>query len=115
MTTPGYDPGYPGAPQGQFHTDPRYPVNFQVDYPEQLSRGLIFIKWLLAIPHFIILYALEIATLVVTFIAWFVILFTGRYPRAMFDFNVGVQRWQNRVWAYVYLMTDQYPPFRFEE
>jgi hypothetical protein len=114
MTSPGYGPGYQDAPSAATYPADQYPVTFNVDYPQQLSRGLIFIKWLLAIPHYIILYVLEIASWVVTVIAWFAILFTGRYPLGMFNFNVGVQRWQNRVWAYVYLMTDKYPPFRFE-
>ena len=121
MTTPGYgpgsDPGY-GQTPGSAHpyaTAAGYPVKFGVQYPEKLSRGLIFIKWLLLIPHFIILYVLEIVAFVVTFIAWFAILFTGKYPRGMFDFNVGVLRWYNRVQAYFLLMTDEYPPFTLDD
>ena len=91
-----------------------YPVEFNVEYPEKLSRLLIFVKWLLAIPHFIVLYALAIAVEVVTVIAWFAILFTGRYPRGMFDFVVGVYRWQYNVTAYASLLRDDYPPFSFE-
>jgi hypothetical protein len=89
-----------------------YPLVFQVDYDENLSRWMIFVKWLLAIPHVIILWFLEIALIVVVIIAWFAILFTGRYPRGMFDFVNGVIRWWIRVQAYAFwLMTDRYPPF----
>jgi hypothetical protein len=73
---------------------------------------MIFVKWLLAIPHYIVLVFLAIAAYVVVIIAFFAILFTGRYPRGMFEFNVGVFRWYQRVYAYSYLlMTDRYPPF----
>jgi hypothetical protein len=91
-----------------------YPVRFDVEYPERLNRWLIFIKWLLALPHLIILYFLAAAMGVVTFIAWFAILFTKRYPESLFKFAVGVQRWQNNVIAYVYLLRDEYPPFSFD-
>lgn len=86
-------------------------LEFDVVYPEQLSRLLIFVKWLLVIPHLVILYFLGIAVAVVTFIAWFAILFTGSYPRGMWDFTLMVQRWQMRVSIYTYLMRDEYPPF----
>ena len=69
-------------------------------------------KWFLAIPHYIVLFFLWIAAIVVVIIAWFAILFTGRYPRGMFDFVQGVARWGNRVTAYAFvLVTDKYPPF----
>jgi hypothetical protein len=71
------------------------------------------VKWFLAIPHYIALFFLGIAALVAVVIAWFAILFTGRYPRGLFGFVEGVLRWQNRVVAYaVTLVTDEYPPFR---
>jgi hypothetical protein len=71
------------------------------------------VKWLLAIPHYIVLFFLFIAAIVVVVIAWFVILITGRYPRSLFDFVEGVLRWSNRVIGYAFaLVTDQYPPFR---
>jgi hypothetical protein len=89
----------------------QYPVTYEVDYPEELSRWLIFVKWLLAIPHFIVLLLLGVAALVAWIIAWFAILFTKRFPRGLFDFIVGVTRWQLRVNAYVYLLRDDYPPF----
>jgi hypothetical protein len=90
---------------------PEYPVRFDVEYPEKLSRLLIFVKWLLAIPHFVILALLSVVGLVVYVIAWFAILFTGRVPRSLFDFLVGIGRWSARVNIYVYLMRDEYPPF----
>ena len=90
-----------------------YPADLHVEYPEQLSRGLIFVKWLLAIPHYVVLLAPTVASTVAVILAWFAILFTGRYPRGLFDFVVGVLRWGNRVWAYAILLsTDRYPPFR---
>jgi Domain of unknown function (DUF4389) len=89
-----------------------YPVTLEVEYREDLSRWMIFVKWLLVIPHLIVLLFLIIAAYVVTFIAFFAILFTGRYPRGMFDFVVGTSRWFIRVSAYAtWLMTDRYPPF----
>jgi hypothetical protein len=93
---------------------PGYPVRYDVQYPEELSRWLIFVKWLLAIPHLIILYALGIASNVIWVIAFFAILFTKRYPRGLFDFVVNVNRWSTNVDAYVGLFRDEYPPFSFE-
>lgn len=89
-------------------------IHLEVDYPEaeQLNRWLPLVKWLLAIPHYIVLAVLGLIVLLVTIVAWFAILFTGNYPRGMFDFVVGVGRWATRVWAYAFLLvTDVYPPF----
>jgi hypothetical protein len=91
-----------------------YPVTFDVEYPGELSRWLIFVKWLLAIPHYIILYFLQIAQFVVLFIAFFAILFTKKYPRGMFDFFVGVNRWNANYTAYILLLRDEYPPFSMD-
>jgi hypothetical protein len=88
-----------------------YPLVFDVEYPEKLSRWLIFVKWLLAVPHWIIVSALANVAQVITVIAWFAILFTGRYPKGMFDFVVGIYRWQYNMYAYVLLLRDEYPPF----
>jgi len=88
-----------------------YPVHLDIEYPERLSRLLIFVKWLLAIPHMIILALLGFVAFFVYVIGWFAILFTGRLPRGLFDFLVGFGRWYMRVQAYVYLMRDEYPPF----
>jgi len=91
-----------------------HPLRFDVEYPGELSRWLIFVKWLLAIPHFIILYLLSIATGVVTFIAFFAILFTKQYPRSLFDFVVNANRWSANVTAYIFLLRDEYPPFSWD-
>ncbi len=94
--------------------DATYPVRLNLDYPQSLSRWLIFVKWLLIIPHWVILGILGIAMLCCVAIAFFAILITGRYPRSLFDFVVGVSRWGNRVSAYTYFMTDRYPPFSLD-
>lgn len=96
------------------------PVKFSVDYPEKLSRGLLLLKtffgWLyVLIPHGFVLFFYAIAAFFVTFIAWWAILLTGKYPKGMFDFVVGYQRWSNRVNAYMLLLTDAYPPFSGKE
>jgi hypothetical protein len=95
-------------------TDEEQAVHLDFPYPDalRLNRWLPLIKWLLAIPHYVFLFFLGIAAVVVVIIAWFAILFTGRYPRSLFDFVVGVLRWSNRVTGYaIVLVTDQYPPF----
>jgi hypothetical protein len=90
-------------------------VHLDIDYPEvgkDLNRWMPLVKWLLAIPHYVVLIVLWLAALVAIVAAWFVILLTGRYPRSLFDFVVGVARWSLRVGAYAFLLvTDQYPPF----
>jgi hypothetical protein len=106
------DDRYPATDQHQsVHLDYPYP-----DAQRDLDRWLPLVKWLLAIPHYIVLFFLWIAALVVVIVAWFAILFTGRYPRGMFDFVEGVIRWHNRVIAYaLVLVTDRYPPFRLTQ
>ena len=90
-------------------------VHLDLDYPDvgqDLNRWLPLVKWFLAIPHYIVLMLLFLVAIVVAVIAWFAILFTGRYPRGLFDYMVGVGRWGLRVQAYAFfLVTDQYPPF----
>ena len=96
-------------------TDDEQSVHLELDYPNvptELNRWLPLVKWLLAIPHVIVLFVLSLAAIVVAIVAWFAILFTGRYPRWAFDFVAGVMRWNNRVLGYaVLLVTDRYPPF----
>jgi hypothetical protein len=91
-----------------------YPVRLDVPYPESLSRWLIFVKWLLAIPHLVIIYFLALAVAVTTFIAFFAILFTKKYPEGLFNFAVGVQRWTQNTIAYVWLLRDEYPAFSMD-
>ena len=96
-------------------TDEEQSVHLDFAYPDarQLSRWLPLVKWFLAIPHYVVLLFLWIGALVAVIIAWFAILFTGRYPQNLFRFVVGVLRWSNRVTGYAFLLvTDQYPPFR---
>jgi Domain of unknown function (DUF4389) len=97
-------------------TDEEQAVHLDFPYPDaetQLSRGLPLVKWLLAIPHYIVLFFLYIGVFFGVIFAWFAILFTGRYPRGLFDFVEGVVRWHNRVVGYaLVLVTDEYPPFR---
>jgi Domain of unknown function (DUF4389) len=97
-------------------TDERQSVHLDFAYPDaqrDLNRWLPLVKWLLAIPHYIVLLFLWLAALVSVVITWFAILFTGRYPRGLFEFVDGVLRWTNRVAGYAFiLVTDEYPPFR---
>jgi len=98
-------------------TDEEQSVHVELPYPDAnvLNRWLPLVKWFLAIPHIIVMACLGIAALVVVIIAWFAILFTGNYPRGLFDFVVGVMRWGFRVAAYaLMLVTDKYPPFSLE-
>ena len=103
------DDHYPSTDEEQsVHLDFPYP-----DVPLDLNRWLPLVKWFLAIPHYIVLFFLYIAMVVVVIVAWFAILFTGRYPRSMFNFVEGVIRWYNRVVGYAFiLVTDRYPPFQ---
>jgi hypothetical protein len=97
-------------------TDEQQSVHLDFDYPDAtqgLNRWLPLVKWLLAIPHYIVLFFLTIGGIFALIAAWFAILFTGRYPRGLFDYLEGVIRWHNRVNGYAYiLVTDKYPPFR---
>jgi hypothetical protein len=97
-------------------TDEKQYVTLEIPYPDaarELNRWLPLVKWLLAIPHYVVLLFLWLAALLFAIAAWFAILFTGRFPRGMFDFIESVLRWTNRVEAYVLLLaTDRYPPFR---
>jgi hypothetical protein len=103
------DDRYPStADQQSVHLDYDYP-----DVPQDLNRWLPVVKWLLAVPHYVVLVFLNAAAVLAAVVAWFAILFTGRYPKSIFDFVAGVIRWDNRVIGYAFtLVTDRYPPFR---
>ena len=103
------DDRYPATDREQaVHLDFRYP-----DVRRDLNRWLPLVKWFLAIPHYIVLAFLSIGAIIVVIVAWFTILFTGRYPKELFAFVEGVMRWYNRVMGYaILLVTDRYPPFR---
>ena len=105
------DDRYPSTDEEQsVHLDYAYP-----DATRDLNRWLPLVKWFLAIPHYVVLFFLYVASIVVVVLAWFAILFTGRYPRGMFDFIEGVTRWSVRVIAYAFtLVTDRYPPFSLQ-
>jgi len=100
-------------------TDEEQSVHIEIPYPDDkndLNPGLPLVKWLLAIPHYVVLVLLWVAVIVCVIITWFAILFTGRYPRGMFDFIVGVYRWTLRTEAYAFLLTtDIYPPFALND
>jgi len=98
-------------------TDEEQAVHVDIPYPDamELNRWLPLVKWIMAIPHYIVLFFLYIANWVVVIIAWFAILFTGSYPKSLFDFAVGVLRWSLRISTYAFILTtDQYPPFSLE-
>jgi Domain of unknown function (DUF4389) len=100
-------------------TDEQQYVRLEIDYPNaeaDLARGMPLVKWFLAIPHYVVLLFLYIGAFFAVIFAWFAIMFTGRYPRSLFDFVVGVERWALRVVAYAFiLVTDKYPPFSLQE
>jgi hypothetical protein len=94
---------------------PPYPASLEISYPSELNRWLPLVKWLLAVPHYIALFFVGIGAFFALIYAFFVVLFTGRWPRSAFDFVVGTLRWAFRVVAYIHLMTDVYPPFSLDD
>jgi hypothetical protein len=96
-------------------TDPATdPARLSIERAPQLNRWLVLVKWLLAVPHYIVLFVLFIAVYVVVIIGFFAVLITGKWPEGMRNFVIGVMRWSNRVSIYIYLITDIYPPFSLE-
>lgn len=91
-----------------------YPIKVEVAYPEKLSRLSTFFRFILIIPHYIVLALLGVAAFVVVFIAWFAILFTGKFPKGLFKFSEGYLRWYTRYTGYSIFLTDKYPPFKME-
>jgi hypothetical protein len=92
-----------------------YPVTLKVEFPKRLSRLTTFFRLFMVIPQIVVLYFINIAAGVILFISWWAILFTGRYPKTFFEFIVWYFRWNTRVSAYYYLLTDKYPPFSGSE
>jgi hypothetical protein len=104
----------------EYSVKTEYPVKFEVRYPERSSRLLallgipFFLKSILLLPHVVVLYFLNLAMTIVVWFGYWAVLFTGRYPRSFFDFVIGVMRWQNRITAWLYSLTDKYPPFSLQ-
>jgi hypothetical protein len=131
MTETPETPGTPEIPSGPGSGEPPapppppppaavspvadYPVHLDIDHQEEYSRFMPLIKWLLAIPHYIALIVLGIVAFFAILVSFFAVLFTGRYPKGLFDFVVGVHRWGLRVGAYILLMVDPYPPFSLDD
>ena len=92
----------------------QYPVELNIQYAEKLSRLTTFFRIIMIIPQYIVLYFLNIAAGVILFLSWWAILFIGRYPKSFFEFMVWYMRWNTRAMAYMYLLTDKYPPFSGE-
>ncbi|MFL5912259.1 MAG: DUF4389 domain-containing protein, partial [Gaiellaceae bacterium] len=105
LTTESYPPFSLGE-------EPGYPVRTRFDYPEAgIDRWRPTLQWIMAIPHFIVLYVLGAVALICAIVAGFAILFTGGYPRGLFDIVLGYIRWRNRVFGYAWFLTERYPPF----
>ena len=101
----------PAVPDPSGPPSPIYPVSVEIAYPAELNRWLPLVKWLLVIPHFIVLFFVGIGAFFVVIFGFFAVLFTGRWPRGAFEYLVGTVRWVYRVIVYFHLMTDKYPPF----
>ena len=91
-----------------------YPISFNAVYPEKMSRLTTFFRLLLVIPQYIVIGVLLWVNCIITFIAWLVIIFTGKYPKGIYDFSAGVLRWYTRFFGYIFLLTDKYPPFSMD-
>lgn len=105
MTAQGYAPVPPST---------SYPVRLEIDYPDKQSRAKMFFRLILAIPAIFVVYFIGIAVSVVVTLGWFAVVVTGRYPRGLHTFAAGGLRWNTRVTAYIYGLTDRYPPFSLD-
>jgi hypothetical protein len=114
-TQPPAPPPPPAQPPATVEAAAEYPVTLDIDRQDQYARFMPLIKWLLAIPHYIVLFFLFIGAAIAIIISWFAVVITRRYPRGLFNYVVGVYRWYYRVGAYVSLMTDRYPPFTLQD
>ena len=101
-------------PPFSFQSRDDYPADFNIEYPETLSRLSTLFRWLLVIPHWIIIYFLGAIADILVFFALVIVLFSGRYPKSLFDIIMGMNRWVYRVNAYGWLLVDEYPPFSFD-
>jgi hypothetical protein len=108
-------PPPPPPPSAPARPDGRYPVRVDAERQEEYNRFLPLVKWLLAIPHYIVLFFVYIGAFFAAIVAFFAVLITGRYPEGIFNFLSGVLRWTWNVTAYVYLLTDRYPPFALDQ
>ena len=113
--TPAPPPPPPPPPPEAGGAAGAYPVRLEASRQAEYNRFLPLIKWLIALPHYIVLLFLGIGALFAVLIAFFAVLITGRYPRGLWDYVTGVHRWAMRVVAYVFLLTDEYPPFSLED
>jgi hypothetical protein len=111
---PPAPPPPPPPPSAETAAD-EYPVHGDIDHQPEYSRFMPLVKWLLLVPHYIVLIVLAIGALFAIFISFFAVIFTRRYPRGLFDYVVGVSRWAWRVQAYLLLMVDPYPPFTLQD
>jgi hypothetical protein len=113
--TPAPPPPPPPPPPEAGGAEGPYPATFEATRQDEYNRFLPLIKWFIALPHYIVLIFLAIGALFAILIAFFAVLITGRFPRGLWDYLTGVNRWAYRVTAYVFLLTDQYPPFSLED
>jgi len=102
-------------PAFSFDPDPNYPADLTIEYPEQLKNGMVLVKWLLLVPHWVIIFLFQYIQPLLVFVSAIVLLFTGKYLPELFKIIMGMNRWTYRVYAYFFFATDMYPPFKFWE
>ena len=113
--TPAPPPPPPPPPAEAGGAEGPYPARYEATRQEEYNRFLPLVKWLIALPHYIVLIFLAIGALFAILIAFFAVLITGKFPRGLWDYLTGVNRWAYRVTSYVFLLTDAYPPFSLED